>query len=26
MDSLEQIRIQKLKEIHELGYDTYPTY
>src|SRR5262247_4016987 len=26
MDSLEQIRIQKLKEIHELGYDTYPTF
>src|SRR5215475_4732772 len=26
MDSLEQIRIQKLKEIHELGYDPYPTF
>src|SRR4029453_4245403 len=26
MDSLEQIRIQKLTEIHELGYDPYPTF
>jgi len=26
MDSLEQIRIQKLKEIRELGYDPYPTF
>ena len=26
MDSLEQIRIQKLKEIQELGYDPYPTF
>src|SRR5215471_2220004 len=26
MDSLEQIRVQKLKEIHELGYDPYPTF
>jgi lysyl-tRNA synthetase, class II len=26
MDSLEQIRIQKLKEIREIGYDPYPTY
>jgi lysyl-tRNA synthetase class 2 len=25
MDSLEQIRIQKLKEIQDLGYDPYPT-
>lgn len=26
MDPLEQIRIQKLKEIQELGYDPYPTF
>jgi lysyl-tRNA synthetase class 2 len=26
MDSLEQIRIQKLKEIQDLGYDPYPTF
>ena len=26
MDSLEQIRIQKLKEIQELGDDPYPTF
>jgi lysyl-tRNA synthetase, class II len=26
MDSLEQIRIQKLKDIQELGYDPYPTF
>jgi lysyl-tRNA synthetase, class II len=26
MDSLEQIRIQKLKGIQELGYDVYPTF
>jgi lysyl-tRNA synthetase, class II len=26
MDSLEQIRIQKLNEIQELGYDPYPTF
>src|SRR5262247_3068816 len=26
MDSFEQIRIQKLKEIQDLGYDPYPTY
>ncbi len=26
MDSFEQIRIQKLKEIQELGYDPYPTF
>jgi len=26
MDSLEQIRIQKLKEIEALGYDPYPTF
>jgi lysyl-tRNA synthetase class 2 len=26
MDSLEQIRIQKLNEIRELGYDPYPTF
>jgi lysyl-tRNA synthetase class 2 len=26
MDPLEQIRIQKLKEIRELGYDPYPTF
>jgi len=26
MDSLEQIRIQKLKEIQELGFDPYPTF
>jgi lysyl-tRNA synthetase, class II len=26
MDPLEQIRIQKLKEIQELGYEPYPTF
>ncbi len=26
MDSLEQVRIQKVKEIQELGYDPYPTF
>ena len=26
MDSLELIRIQKLKGIQELGYDAYPTF
>src|SRR5262249_23693593 len=26
MDSLEQIRIQKLKEIQELGYNPYPSF
>ena len=26
MDSLEQIRIQKLRDIQELGYDPYPTF
>ena len=26
MESLEQIRIQKLKQIQELGYDPYPTF
>ena len=26
MDPLEQIRIQKLKEIQDLGYDPYPTF
>src|ERR1043165_8682443 len=26
MDSFEQIRIQKMKEIQELGYDPYPTF
>jgi lysyl-tRNA synthetase class 2 len=26
MDSFEQIRIQKLKDIQELGYDPYPTF
>jgi lysyl-tRNA synthetase, class II len=26
MDSLEQVRIQKLKDIQELGYDPYPTF
>src|SRR5262245_29597645 len=26
MDSFEQIRIQKLKEIQDLGYDPYPTF
>src|SRR5215813_611265 len=25
-DSLEQVRIQKLKEIQELGYDPYPSF
>lgn len=26
MDPLEQVRIQKLKQIQELGYDPYPTF
>ena len=26
MDPLEQVRIQKLKQIEELGYDPYPTF
>ena len=26
MDPLEQIRVQKLKEIQDLGYDPYPTF
>src|SRR2546430_2499817 len=26
MEPLEQIRIQKLKQIQELGYDPYPTF
>src|SRR5215472_10644058 len=26
MDPLEQVRIQKLKQIEEIGYDPYPTF
>src|SRR2546429_608945 len=26
MDPLEQVRVQKLKQIEELGYDPYPTF
>jgi len=26
MEPLEQIRIQKLQQIQELGYEPYPTY